>query len=133
MNDMNNSVDPGPRWKEKFALLEKIAGGTDVQPMSMGLVQKIAPGGQKLTFKENYQVICWPAFFFGPFWYFYKGMWKKALVLIGVWLALATLIGILFGARGGSGAVYASYGFLVGRMATIDYYRQLKQGFNDWW
>lgn len=52
-------------WQERFELIEK-AGGPKL------------PLIRTLSFKERLKMFNVMGFFFGPFYYFVKGMWKKA-------------------------------------------------------
>jgi hypothetical protein len=38
----------------------------------------------------------WAAFLFGMFWYFYRGLWGKALLMAGVNIASGGVLGLLF-------------------------------------
>ena len=134
MNGPTTIETVSPRWQKKFDLLEKVCGG-HITSLSAILWNKAPAGGQKPTFKDTLILTCWPAFVFGFLWYFYKGMWKKALVFVGISVVLSVLLDIFFGEKFETAAlgVGIGYSMFVGRMATVDYYRQLKHGFNDWW
>lgn len=109
-------------WQERFTLLEK-AGGVKM------------PQLKTLTFSERRKVIfnVW-GFLFGPFYYLAKGMWKKALSLVGVAILIILVLEAICKAMGVSdsitnfvaGAIFAS-------RATIDYYKKVKLQDNGWW
>ncbi len=133
---MNSSspIDISPVWQTKFALLEKLCGGSTVDAMAIATSLNPQNGGEKLTNEEKFKFICWPAFFFGWIWYAYHGLYKKAGVLVGISLVLFILLSVLPSrASSGFGLVMMLYfSYAVGKMATADRYRQLKQNFNDW-
>lgn len=57
----------------------------------------------------------WPAFLFGVFWYFYRGLWAKALIL--------TLIAIVTG-----GALFIFIWIWCGAAGNYDYYLLVEEG-----
>ncbi|MEY4560839.1 MAG: hypothetical protein RLZZ618_116 [Pseudomonadota bacterium] len=122
-------VAVSPRWQEKFALLEKQWGGPINDSMKFALAAK-GPNGQKLSVGEMFTLMCWPAFFFGIFWYLFKGMWKKALTIFGA--ALVLFIPLSFLPPFVQFPVQLVVAFLIAKLATGDYYRLVKEGHNDW-
>lgn len=52
----------------------------------------------------------WPAFFFGPFWYLYRGMWAKALILF---VMAAASGGVMWVFAIGWGAVVGNYDYYL--------------------
>lgn len=111
-------------WKTKFMLMEK-AGGVKMPQ------HKALSGGERM--KISFNVL---AFLFGPFYYMAKGMWKKAITLFVVSLAIVVLLEILLEMAGlgrfgkaltyGVAAVYAV-------RANIDYYKKMVLRQNGWW
>jgi len=67
-------------WKIKFELLEK-AGGVKL------------PNAKNLSFGERMKVVSnvW-GFLFGPFYYLVKGMWKKAVSLLGISILIIVVL-----------------------------------------
>lgn len=70
-----DNLNVSPEWKERFQLMEKI-GWND------GMLKNYW-NFRKLTFSErlkmSFNVL---ALLFGPFYYFVKGMWLKAILII---------------------------------------------------
>lgn len=105
-------------------LMEK-AGGVKMPQ------HKALSGGERM--KISFNVL---AFLFGPFYYMAKGMWKKAITLFVVSLAIVVLLEILLEMAGlgrfgkaltyGVAAVYAV-------RANIDYYKKMVLRQNGWW
>ncbi|MGH8617046.1 MAG: DUF2628 domain-containing protein [Burkholderiales bacterium] len=112
-------------WKRRFRAMQK-AGGPNLPDIKM------------LTKEERKGISMFNivAFLFGPFYYLFKGMWRKGLTLFTL-----TLIGILvldfvlelagFGkyAKSTSFAAGAVYAVLANR----DYYAKMVLGQNGWW
>ncbi len=72
----------------------------------------------------NPRGFCWPAFWFGPLWYFLKGMINKGLLLFGIAVALVVFtIGI------GALIMPLLYGF----MGYRDYSRYYSTKKQFWW
>jgi len=111
-------------WKTKFMLMEK-AGGVKMPQ------HKALSTGERM--KISFNVL---AFLFGPFYYLAKGMWKKAITLFVVSVAIVVILEIALEMTGlgrfgkaltyGVAAVYAV-------RANIDYYKKMVLGQNGWW
>ena len=111
-------------WKTKFMLMEK-AGGVKMPQ------HKALSTGERM--KISFNVL---AFLFGPFYYLAKGMWKKAITLFVVSVAIVVILEIALEMAGlgrfgkaltyGVAAVYAV-------RANIDYYKKMVLGQNGWW
>lgn len=111
-------------WKTKFMLMEK-AGGVKMPR------HKELSTGERM--KISFNVL---AFLFGPFYYLAKGMWKKAITLFVVSVAIVVILEIALEVAGlgrfgkaltyGVAAVYAV-------RANIDYYKKMVLGQNGWW
>jgi hypothetical protein len=85
--------------------------------------------------RERINVFNIYAFLIGEIWYFYKGMWQKGLIYLGVGILLNILCEII-GIRSRSIGFYAVHG-LVGWYANWDYYLYKLHGqrflSSDWW
>ena len=120
-----DSLSVSDSWKRKFKAMRK-AGGPNL------------PHFKKLTSEERKDLSAFNvlAFLFGPFYYLFKGMWKKGLplfvlCLIGVVALDAAMVLVGLGsftrATGfGAAAVY-------GALANRDYYAKMVLGQNGWW
>lgn len=127
------SADAGPAidglavaegWREKFRLIHK-AGGPRM------------PRLKELTARERMKVgFNAVAFFFGPFYYLAKGMWKRAIALFAACFAVVFLVSLILDAAGrgawGDGLKYGVGAFFAIR-ANGDYYRKMVLGDNGWW
>ncbi len=108
-------------WKRTFELIEK-AGGVKL------------PNFKTLSFGERIKFINIWAFLFGPFYYFAKGMWKKAISLWAVSVLIIVISQAIFQALGFSDpATYIVVAAIFGSRANIDYYKKIKLGDNNWW
>jgi hypothetical protein len=112
-------------WKRKFKAIQK-AGGPNL------------PDLRSLTREDRKAVPTFNvlAFLFGPFYYLFKGMWKKGLTLfvlcfIGILIvdAVMPLVGLGNFTRASGFAAAAIFGALANR----DYYTKMVLGENGWW
>ena len=120
-----DSLAVSKSWKEKFKAIKR-AGGPNL------------PDLKKLTHEERKAIPMFSVlgFFFGPFYYLAKGMWKKALtlfvltvigiVVLDMVMELVGLAAFTSGTGFGAAAVYAV-------LANKDYYRKMVLGQNGWW
>lgn len=88
--------DPAPR--------EKTSSVREVKPYYRRQFRKFEENNGNFVFTWN-----WPAFLFGVFWYFYRGMWAKALIL--------TAFTLLSG-----GALFLIVWAYCGAVGNYDYY-----------
>lgn len=109
-------------WKIKFELLEK-AGGVKL------------PNAKNLSFGERMKVVSnvW-GFLFGPFYYLVKGMWKKAVSLLGISILIIVVLEAICQAMGISDRITNFVaGAIFATRANIDFYKKVKLGDNGWW
>lgn len=109
-------------WKVKFELLEK-AGGVKL------------PNAKNLPLGERMKVVfnVW-GFLFGPFYYLAKGMWKKAISLLGISVLIIVVLTAICQAMGISDAITNFVaGAIFATRANIDFYKKVKLGENGWW
>ena len=118
------SVDVSEGWKEKFALIEK-AGGPGM-PNKASLTRD-----EKWAIKAN-----WLGFFLCALYYFYLGMWKKAITytVLGLLLtfALAILFEVVLEWPGGSKYLFLIVPALFMERTNRDYYKKVMQNDNGW-
>lgn len=106
-------------WKRKFRLIDE-AGGPDLPHF------RDLPFGERLGISFNFL-----AFFFGPFYYLAKGLWRQAVLYLIVAVTLMLLLeamglGVLSRGIGfGFAAVYALH-------ANISYYKKVVLGDAPW-
>ena len=92
------------------------------------------PNFKTLSFGERMKFFNIWAFLFGPFYYFAKGMWKKAISLWAVSVLIIVILQAIFQALGLSDpATYIVAAAIFGSRANIDYYKKIKLGDNNWW
>ena len=115
-----------PRWERRVSLIEK-AGGRHL------------PHRDRLTFGERrcVSISLW-AWLWGPWYYFYMGMWRKALLYSSVLVVLYLLSTSALAAMGhmsdivGAGVNLTAY-LMFGLFAYEDYYRKVVLDDNGWW
>lgn len=123
---IQNPSQLSPRWERRFTLIEK-AGGRHL------------PRRDRLTLAEGLTVsISLWAWFWGPWYYLYMGMWRKFLSYsIGLGLLFLVVTSAL-AATGVMSEVIASILSLLaylmfGVLAYVDYYRKVVLDDNGWW
>jgi fatty acid desaturase len=118
-------VELSPRWQERFDFFAEY-GPPNTTPESRAAIRAL-PFGKRMVINQNYL-----AFFFSPFYFFVKGMWRKGLALAGAALALAIAATLLpipeLAARGLSGAVPA----LAMTSANYAYFLHVTTGSTSW-
>ncbi|KHO18947.1 DUF2628 domain-containing protein [Mycolicibacterium setense] len=121
MTEQTPSISLSPAWQKRFDFFNAY-GLPNSTPESKAAYRNL-PFGTKLRIGSNF-----PAFFFGPIYFFVKGMWRKGLTLLGIALAVSVLLfvldlpdsigrgaGIAVAAIAMSTANYAYYLHAVGR------------------
>lgn len=111
-------------WKIRFRLIER-AGGVKLPQL------KALPFGQRM--KVIFNVL---AFLFGPLYYLAKGLWKKALVLFAICLAVSLVADVVLRVLGlarFSDATTFGVAAVFALRANIDYYKKQVLGDNGWW
>ena len=115
-------------WRQRFAAIEK-AGGERTRWWRW-------PEGKKLTGKERRLITSnlW-AFVFGPFYYLYLGLWRKAITLALVVLVIDVALGI---AGDAANLPVDRFLWLVSAIvfkqcANVDYYRKTVLKRREWW
>ena len=92
------------------------------------------PALNKLSFGEKMKITfnTW-GFLFGPFYYLFKGMWKKSITMtVGV-LGFAVVVEIIFGNSKIINMLLSMLGpFIFGTRANIDYYKKMVLKSNSW-
>lgn len=113
------------KWKQRFSAMHQ-AGG-----IKLPRLKELPAAERRKAFSFNVL-----AFFFGPIYYAFKGMWKKGLALF---VACAVVVITL-----GLGLEYVGYGKLANALgygvsavfaarANIDYYKKMLLNDNGWW
>jgi hypothetical protein len=116
------------KWKRRFAAIGK-AGGERTRWWQW-------PEAKQLTGKEKRLITSnlW-AFVFGPFYYLYLGLWRKAITLSLV----ALLIDFILGMAGDALDFPVDHFFWIvsavmfKQCANVDYYRKVVLKRREWW
>jgi len=120
--DKINGLDVSDSWKAKFLTINR------ANPISFGFIPKFE-NPKELKFSAKFNFL---AFFFSVIYYAIKGMWKKALSILGLSIILTVIVNMIKP----SFAQFVSYGIagLAAGMANNDFYRfkVLDEG-NFWW
>lgn len=82
--------------------------------------------GERVTIGMNF----W-AFFFSFIYFFIKGMWKKGLVLLGIFVVIS-ILALLVGSQGLATGLRIAFGMFAGMIANYSFYRQEILGEDDY-
>jgi hypothetical protein len=88
VTEQTPSVTLSPAWQRRFDFFS-VYGLPNSSPESKAVYRSL-PFGTKMRIGSNF-----PAFFFGPIYFFVKGMWRKGLTLFGIAMALSVVLVVL--------------------------------------
>jgi len=112
------------KWKTRFDFFDRVGGPS--APQYKGELKKL-PFKQKMLVNGNFF-----AFFFGPFYFFYLGVWKKGLAMFAVQVALNVVLEVV-GAPGTiARCLSLGFGMFYMSAANYTYYLKRVKGQNGW-
>ena len=85
----SNVADIKPKWRERFEFFDAYGSPASAE---FRAAFKALPRGKRLLINFSFL-----AFFFGPFYFFALGLWKKGLSLLAIALAIA-VVEVIFSA-----------------------------------
>jgi hypothetical protein len=116
------------KWRRRFAAIEK-AGGERTRWWRW-------PEAKQLTGKEKRLITSnlW-AFVFGPFYYLYLGLWRKAVTLSIVALVVDVILGMAGDALDFpiDHFLWIVSAVMFRQCANVDYYRKTVLNRREWW
>ena len=116
------------KWRRRFAAIEK-AGGERTRWWRW-------PEAKQLTGKEKRLITSnlW-AFVFGPFYYLYLGLWRKAVTLSIVVLVVDVILGMAGDALDFpiDHFLWIVSAVMFRQCANVDYYRKTVLNRREWW
>ena len=116
------------KWQLRFAAIEK-AGGERTRWWRW-------PEAKQLTSKERRLITSnlW-AFVFGPFYYLYLGMWRKAITLTLVALVIDLILGMAGDALNVpvDNFLWIVSAIMFKQCANVDYFRKTVLKRREWW
>jgi len=134
------------KLKRAFALYERCGvtqpwGLTPSLPKELRAVWKRLEFGKRHAFNRILMTRIWWGFFFGPFYYFFAGLWRKGIVLFCGLMVFSIVLDVLFMAitgmeempRAANTGIGVAVGILVSMMATYDLYRLKVKKQTFWW
>jgi predicted small secreted protein len=119
------AVDVAPAWKSRFEFFGDygLPGST---PESKAAFRRLS-FGQRIRIQNN-----GPAVFFGPFYFFVKGFWRKGITLLAFDLAVSVLLTVTNTADGIGRAVSFGCVFVAMQTANYAYYLHVTQHSTSW-
>ncbi len=125
---VDDSRDLSEKWQQRFRAIEK-AGGERARWWRW-------PEAKQLTAKEKRLITSnlW-AFVFGPFYYLYLGMWRKAITLTLVVLMIDVILDMAGDALNFpvDHFLWIVSAVMFKQCANVDYYRKAVLKRRDWW
>lgn len=116
------------KWRQRFAAIGK-AGGESVRWWRW-------PNAKELTRREKRLITSnlW-AFVFGPFYYVYLGMWRKAITLSLLALVIDAILGMAADVLNVpvDGFLWIVSAVMFKQCANVDYYRKTVLKRREWW
>ncbi|CAJ1580322.1 DUF2628 domain-containing protein [[Mycobacterium] wendilense] len=112
-------------WQRRFAFFRQY-GPVGSTPEAKAAYRAL-PLGQRMTLGFN----IW-AFLFGPFYFLVKGMWRKALTLLGVSVALGVASVLLGVPDSWDRALAAGYTAAIATVTNWAYYLHVAEGSQSW-
>jgi hypothetical protein len=117
--DRISRLDVSESWKQRFRLIER-AGG-----IAMKHARDLDPGERRgLT-------INWMAFFFGPFYFLAKGLWRQALGYLLVWIGVVVVC-VLMHWEGILRPMGIGFNVAYSMRANVGYYARVVLGEPIW-
>ncbi|MDD5358721.1 MAG: DUF2628 domain-containing protein [Sulfurovaceae bacterium] len=121
-----NEVNENPyseTWTKRFDFFKQ-NGAPNTQTFKDAFKQLTF--GERITIGMNF----W-AFFFSFIYFFIKGMWKKGLVLLGIFVVLS-IIASLLGSHSAATGFRIAFGMLAGMIANYSFYQKEILGEDDY-
>lgn len=114
-----------PVWQRRFAFFSQYGGSTST-PQSRAALKEMS-FGERLRLTSNF-----PAFFFGPFYFMFKGMWRKGLTLLGAGFLLVEIIAVLHLPFGVLRTAVIALGLAAQLSANYAYYLHVTRASKSW-
>lgn len=112
-----------PKWQFRFDFFDRHGGPSS--PEFKPAFKALPSIGDRLKINMNFF-----AFFFGWIYFFILGLWRKAIVLIGISLLVGVLAFVL--PRMVANGLGVAYSVLVGMIANYAFYLDRVKGSTSW-
>ncbi|ORA60820.1 DUF2628 domain-containing protein [Mycobacteroides franklinii] len=125
MTDTHDRQSLAEIWQRRFDFFDRY--GLPASSPESKAAFKAIPFGSRFRLTANF-----PAFFFGPIYFFVKGMWQKGLTLVGVWVvfyAVFALLNLPDSAARGAGIGLSAATMSI---ANYAYYLHYVKGSQSW-
>ncbi|GAS90228.1 uncharacterized protein RMCB_4324 [Mycolicibacterium brisbanense] len=125
MTEQTPSMTLSPAWQRRFDFFN-VYGLPNSSPESKAAYRSL-PFGTKFRIGSNF-----PAFFFGPIYFFVKGMWRKGLTLFGLAMALSVVLVVLDVPDSVGRAAGIAVASVAMSTANYAYYLHVTRGSQSW-
>lgn len=119
-----NDADLPPIWRERFQLMDRYG-----QPYATDYRAALKGKGLWTRYRLRSSPL---AFFFGPFYYLYLGLWRPALVLLALTIAGGAVLDDLGATHELDTGFTIGVGALYAACAIQLYYLRRRHGINRW-
>ena len=120
---MAADVEVAKGWKSRFELMDRIKAGDPSWLGDREAIKGLAAGDLS---RLHFNVL---AFFFGPFYYFAKGMWAKGALM---WIAVILVASLLILVESLPTAVFFVQYVPFAVYANYDYYHKVRRNEKFW-
>lgn len=117
-------------WRERFEILDSLPQVSSI--FSLGKTQEFKSLDKKSSHKVMFNVY---AFIFGVFYYFFKGMWEKGIIILFISMAYTLSLSIFEEAlefQIYSALYWVIPSSIIAIIATFDYYKKVSENQRIW-
>lgn len=125
MTNAPDFIEVPAAWQQRFAFFRQY-GPVGSTPEAKAAYRAL-PFGVKMRLGFN----IW-GFLFGPFYFLVKGIWRKALTLLGISVALGVTSVLLGLPDSWDRALAIGYGAAIATLANWAYYLHVAEGSQSW-
>ncbi|SKP77638.1 DUF2628 domain-containing protein [Mycobacteroides abscessus] len=112
-------------WQRRFAFYDHYAAAPTKEEANA--IFRAGPFWTRLRLTSNFL-----AFFFGPIYFFVKGMWRKGLVLLGISLGIGVVLGVIGASDSVTRAVSIGFAAMFMGIANQAYYLHWVRKSESW-
>ncbi|WP_289106530.1 DUF2628 domain-containing protein [uncultured Pseudoalteromonas sp.] len=117
-------------WRERFEILDSLPQVSSI--FSLGKTQEFKSLDKKSSHKVMFNIY---AFIFGAFYYFFKGMWEKGIIILFISMTYTFSLSIIeevFEFQIYSAIYWVVPSSIIAVIATFDYYKKVSENQRIW-